>query len=102
VSASDLAQALVESLDAEALDRLASLLAPRIGTGSQRPEPWLDAEGAAEHLACTPRRIYDLVARSESNHFPIHRDGRRLLFKPSELDHWLTDCHSTHVGIRPK
>jgi hypothetical protein len=61
VSAPDLAQALIESLNAEALDRLAALLAPRIGTRSQQPEPWVDVEGAAEHLHCGRRRVYDLV-----------------------------------------
>jgi excisionase family DNA binding protein len=46
-------------------------------------EPWIDVHGAAEHLACKRRRIYDLV---EQGRIPHHRDGSRLLFRRSELD----------------
>jgi hypothetical protein len=84
---SDLARALIAVLDDEALDHLAQRLTPHLGSPST--EAWLDVDGAARHLACDRRRIYDLVAGRESNGFPVRRDGRRLLFRPSELDVWL-------------
>lgn len=52
------------------------------------PEPsrWLDAAGAAEHLATRPDRIYDLVQLGK---LVPRRDGRRLLFRRDELDAYL-------------
>jgi excisionase family DNA binding protein len=61
-------------------ERAAEILADRLAAGS---EPWIDVEQAAEHLACKPRRIYELVAQRR---VPVHRDGRRLLFRRSDLD----------------
>lgn len=45
--------------------------------------PWLDVQAAAEHLACTPRRIYNLVSEGRLRGA---RDGRRLLFRVEWLD----------------
>ena len=47
------------------------------------PEPWLDVAQAAEHLACKPQRIYDLVSQGRLEH---RKDGRRLLFRRSWVD----------------
>ena len=41
---------------------------------------------AAEHLACKPQRIYDLVSQER---LPFRRDGRRVLFRRSDLDEYL-------------
>ncbi len=60
-------------------ERVAELLADSLAGGSA-PEPWIGVEQAAEHLACPPNRIYDLVSLTP------RRDGRRLLFKRSHLD----------------
>jgi excisionase family DNA binding protein len=51
--------------------------------GGGAPEPWIGVEQAAEHLACPPSRIYDLVSQRR---LTPRRDGRRLLFKRSHLD----------------
>lgn len=47
---------------------------------------YLDAEAAAEYLAAPKSRIYELAAAGRVRHY---RDGRRLLFKPSDLDELL-------------
>ena len=52
-----------------------------------RPEPYLDVEGAAEYLAAPRSRIYELVERKRVTPY---RDGRRLLFRPTDLDAALT------------
>ncbi len=44
--------------------------------------PWLDTKGAADYLATGPDRIHDLVQRGQLH---PRRDGRRLLFKRSDL-----------------
>jgi excisionase family DNA binding protein len=44
---------------------------------------WLDVRGAAAHLACSTKRIYDLVAQRRVR---FARDGRRLLFRVEWLD----------------
>jgi excisionase family DNA binding protein len=62
--------------------RVAELLADSLAGGSA-PEPWIGVEQAAEHLACPPSRIYDLVSQRR---LTPRRDGRRLLFKRSHLD----------------
>jgi excisionase family DNA binding protein len=48
--------------------------------------PWLNTAQAAEHLCCTPDRIYDLVALHKLD---PRRDGRRLLFRRDTLDAYL-------------
>jgi len=63
-------------------ERVAELLADSLAGGST-PEPWIGVEQAAEHLACPPSRIYDLVSQRR---LTPRRDGRRLLFKRSYLD----------------
>lgn len=81
-----LASALVDALDDAALDRLADLLGERLVARSDATaaeDGWLDTKGAAAHLACKPDRVHDLVALGKLR---PRRDGRRLLFKRSELD----------------
>jgi excisionase family DNA binding protein len=50
------------------------------------PEGWIGVEDAAAHLACKPQRIYDLVSQRR---LPFRRDGRRVLFRRSDLDGYL-------------
>jgi excisionase family DNA binding protein len=59
--------------------------AATIAAELERPiaSPWLDTKGAAEHLACGTDRIYDLVQLGKLH---PRRDGRRLLFRPADLD----------------
>jgi excisionase family DNA binding protein len=81
--------AVVElALSAAALDaiavRVADLLADR--HASTGPEPWIGVEDAAHHLACSPKRIYDLKAQGR---VPHRKDGSRVLFRRSDLDAYL-------------
>lgn len=88
-----LAHALVASLDDHALDTLADLLADRLelrlaqrAHAPARTTAWLNAEQAAEHLACSRGRLYDLV---QLGRLMPRRDGRRLLFRRADLDAYL-------------
>ncbi|UTI62229.1 helix-turn-helix domain-containing protein [Paraconexibacter antarcticus] len=79
--------AFLSSLDDEALDRLATLLAPRLKPEGEPTSPWLTPDEAAARLRCARKRVYELVA---ADRLPSHRDGRRLLFHRDELDAYLT------------
>jgi len=85
---SAIVDALLAELDDQALDALAELLAPRLADRlAQRTAPaWLDAAGAAEYLAASRERIYDLVQLEKLR---PERDGRRLLFRRDDLDAYL-------------
>jgi len=48
--------------------------------------PWVDTKGAAQHLCCGADRVHDLVQLGKLH---PRRDGRRLLFRPSDLDAYL-------------
>ena len=81
--------ALLAELDEAALDALAARLAPRLAlvlSQDQAASPWLNAEDAAQYLACSRGRLYDLV---QLRKLEPRRDGRRLLFRRSELDAYL-------------
>ena len=84
-----LAAALLAELDDDALDALADALLPRLATRldqRQGVSPWLSAEDAARHLACSRGRLYDLVQLGK---LQPRRDGRRLLFRLADLDAYL-------------
>ena len=51
-----------------------------------RAEPWIGVAEAAEHLACKPQRLYELV---HQRRLTPGRDGRRLVFRRSDLDRYL-------------
>ena len=68
--------ALVEALADRVADRVVEQM-------PQPAEPFLDVDGAAEHLVCAPSRIYELVSAGRVR---VHRDGRRLLFRRVDLD----------------
>ncbi|OAI39917.1 hypothetical protein AYO39_02245 [Actinobacteria bacterium SCGC AG-212-D09] len=76
---------LLAELDGDALDALAERLAPKL---AQRHEssPWLSAEEAARHAACSRDRLYDLVQLGK---LAPGRDGRRLVFRRADLDRYL-------------
>lgn len=85
---SAIVNALLAELDDQALDALADALAPRLQARfAKRDQPdWLNAEQAAEHLACSRGRLYDLVQLGK---LEPRRDGRRLLFRRGDLDAYL-------------
>jgi excisionase family DNA binding protein len=72
------------TLTAEQLHVIADRVAGRLRPApTAQVSPWLDTKGAAEHLACGVDRVHDLVALGKLD---PRRDGRRLLFKRSDLD----------------
>lgn len=96
----DLGRALLDHLDGATLDRLADLLAPRIADRLAQQDglpTWLDAAGAAAYLATSRDRMYDLVALHK---LEPGRDGRRLLFRRSDLDAYLGGCDVTSARSR--
>jgi excisionase family DNA binding protein len=71
-----------ELVDAVA-DRVLELMGER---GLLEPDSWLTVQEAAEYMRCAPQRIYDLVRAGKL--LPC-RDGRKLLFRRSDLDRYL-------------
>lgn len=55
---------------------------------AQGREGWMNADQAATYIGGASReRIYDLAREGQ---IPVHRDGRRLLFRQSDLDAYVT------------
>jgi hypothetical protein len=85
---SDLAAALVDSLDDAALDELAAKLAPRLaarlGPGG---DEWLDTKGAVAYLNMSSQHA---LQRAKQHGLPYYQDvpGGKCSFKRSELDEW--------------
>lgn len=71
--------ALVDAIAA----RAAELVAEHGGGSGDR---WLTVEQAAEHMACSRQRIYDLASQGA---LVGGRDGSRRVFRRSELDAYL-------------
>jgi len=74
-----------DALLAALADQIADAVAERL---PNRPEPYLNATGAAEYLACGKSRIHALAS---AGRIPVHRDCSRLLFRTSELDEWVEE-----------
>lgn len=86
------ATAVTFELSPELLELIAARAAELVeDRGLDTPEPWIDVAEAAEHLACRPQRIYDLVSQGRLRH---RKDGRRLLFRRSDLDAYLEEAGS--------
>jgi hypothetical protein len=89
---SDLAAALLDALDAEALDRLAEQLAPRLAArlAADAPEPdrWLDTRGAAAYIGRSPSAVHKLTAGREIP-FSQAGPGARCYFRRHDLDAWM-------------
>lgn len=87
---SDLASALLDALDDDALDALADRLAPRLAGRlvEERPsgeeDGWLTPADAARHLGLTRKRVHDLTSMRAL--VPDGRDGRTPLYLRSSLD----------------
>lgn len=65
-------------------DRVADVLQAREAVrGGSWDGGWLDVSAAAEHLACKPKRIYDLVSQRR---VLSAKDGSRVLFRRWWLD----------------
>jgi excisionase family DNA binding protein len=79
----NLALDLPDDLVEQIAQRAAELVAERQATTAS---PWLDTRGAAEYIAAPVSRVHDLVGLRK---LTPHRDGRRLLFKRTDLDAYL-------------
>jgi hypothetical protein len=64
-------------------------------SGQGQSAGWLDVRAAARHLACSPKRIYDLVAEQRVR---VARDGRRLLFRVEWLDAMVVEAERRAAG----
>ena len=87
---SDLARALVQELaeNPVALDQLADQLAERVAARVGARSPWLSADEAASYLSCPLSRVRRLTMTGD---LPVHRDGRRVLYRREELDAFIHD-----------
>ena len=67
------------------VDVLADAVVERLSaTKTPFEDTWMNAEEAARHIGGAPvSRVHDLVQQGK---LQPYRDGRRLLFKRSELD----------------
>jgi excisionase family DNA binding protein len=70
------------------LDQLADVLADRVAARAGARSPWLCASEAAEYLACPLSRVRRLTMTGD---LPVHRDGRRVLYRREELDAFIRD-----------
>jgi excisionase family DNA binding protein len=78
--------AFIAELDEKALAVLAERLRPFLTSQNPDQGGWLNTDQAATHLCCPRSRIHDLVQLGKLE--PC-RDGRRLLFKRTDLDAYL-------------
>lgn len=71
----------------EWLDEIARRVVALMGQApTDDADPWMTVQEAAAHMRRTTNRIYKLV---EQGSLPHYREGRRLLFKRSELDSFI-------------
>jgi hypothetical protein len=85
--------------------RVAELLADRL-PATPAQSPWLNVDEAAAYLRCAPKRIHELASerrrRPDEPRLPVHRDGKRLIFRRDELDEYVLDGDRTAgKGDRP-
>ena len=73
---------LALAVPVELVDAIACRVAELLADQSQ-PAGYLDVAEAAEYLRCPKSRIYELASAKRLAH---ERDGRRLLFRRSDLD----------------
>lgn len=83
--AASLATAILDALreDAAARDELRSMLGIDTAAHTTAEPRWLNSDQAANYLGCPRSRIHDLV---QLRKLEPTRDGRRLLFRRSDLD----------------
>ncbi|MCU1591974.1 MAG: Excisionase [Frankiales bacterium] len=56
---------------------------------------WIDIADAAERLKVRKRWLYEQTAAGT---VPVHRVGRQLRFRPSELDAWVESGQAAAAG----
>jgi excisionase family DNA binding protein len=80
---------------AELLEAIAQRAAEILRAGAQEEDHWMTVEEAAEYVRCPKGRLYEHVSRDV---VPYERDGRRLLFRRSELDIWVRNGGAKRLG----
>lgn len=88
---SDLATALLDALDDDALDRLAERLAPRLAdrlVADKQEDGWLTTRDAAAYVGRSTTALHKLTAARQ---IPFSQDGPggRCYFRRSDLDAWM-------------
>jgi excisionase family DNA binding protein len=87
VTAVDLTVPIPDALIDAIAERVGDKLTEHQPVNAGTTTPWLSVEQAAEYIGNAPTsRVYDLVQRGA---LKPHRDGRRLLFKRSDLDDYI-------------
>jgi excisionase family DNA binding protein len=81
----DVPDALIEIIVNRVLERLEARERPET-------EPWMNVAEAAAYLACPVSRVYALVSKRA---IPCRKDGRRVVFRRSELDRYLEQGGAT-------
>jgi excisionase family DNA binding protein len=77
-------------LTAEQFAAFAAAVAEQLAGSQPTPDDgWLNTAKAADYPGCSPDRLHDLVAQRALTH---GRDGRRLLFRRSDLDRYATSA----------
>jgi excisionase family DNA binding protein len=70
-------------LPAVLVEQIAQRTAELLRERPPAPSPFLTVNEAAGYLRSSKQRIYDLTS---AGRLRAHRDGRRLLFTPADLD----------------
>lgn len=85
----DLAGALLDALDDDALDLLAAKLAPRITATvpTATSDGWLrGADKIASYIDSPKSRVYALTS---AKRIPVEHDGSALIARKTDLDAWV-------------
>jgi excisionase family DNA binding protein len=77
---------VVVTLTDEQLDEIAGRAAAICARAQTSVPTWLNTTDAADYIAAKPGRIHDLVQLGK---LQPRRDGRRLLFRRTDLDDYL-------------
>lgn len=89
---SELARALLDTLDDDALDHLAEQLAPRIAerivVQASGDDRWMTTAEAATYIGRSTTALHKLTA-ARAIPFEQEREGARCYFKRSDLDAWM-------------
>jgi excisionase family DNA binding protein len=99
----DLARALVDELDAAALDRLAELLAPRLEARMAPPADAAEVMLTASEAALRTGLHAETIRRAaRTGKLYAGHAGRSVRIAPSDLDAWLSGADQDKPEPRPR
>src|SRR5215207_1453822 len=85
----------VRSLDAEAIEQLAELVAARLASRREAPaDRLLSVDAVAELAGCSRSLVYREIERG---HLPAYKVGTRLRIEPAAVASWKERCQ-----VRPR